>query len=322
MLNRFSPALDFYPLEAAGGAAPVAPAVVARHPAPAADFRLVRLGLKALAAVSTELAFRAAWRLFRTPRRLPVKSWEAAALADARLSHVTFEGRGVATWTWEPAVTAPATPPTALLLHGWEHRAAWWGVFARALTAAGWRVVAVDCPAHGASPGRRTTLVGYGQAAQAVVDAQPTGVQAVVAHSFGAAALSGLPVRFARPPRVALLSAPGSLGAVSQRFADLLGLPTVVVQRMADHIRRRFGRAPEEFSLLTMGPQLSVAAALLMHDEHDTVVPFAEAQAVAQAWPALTFEPTRGLGHNRLLRDPAVVARVVEFVTADGRRPA
>jgi hypothetical protein len=35
---------------------------------------------------------------------------------------------------------------------------------------------------------------------------------------------------------------------------------------------------------------------------------------LAGAWPGATLHVTRGLGHNRILRDPQVIAKVTDFV--------
>lgn len=282
-----------------------------RYPSVPPGLRALRTGLGALYRLSPELAFRAAWRLFTTPRQLTPKPWETAALADARPARLPFRRGTLATYEW-----GSPTGPAVLLVHGWEHRAAFWGRFAAALAAAGYRVVAFDGPAHGASPGRRTTLVEFANAVQAV--AHWIGpIHAVVAFSFGAAATTALPTRFndgGSLPRLVLLAAPGSMQAVAERFAALLKLPPAVVVRMVRHIRERFGRDPEEFSLMHVGSTLAVERALLIHDRHDEFVPFAEAEAIAAAWPALQFAPTTGLGHNQLLRDAGVIERVVEFL--------
>ncbi len=312
MVNHFSPASDRYPL-ASCFSQPVSspPLVRSRYPSAPAGLRALRVGLGTLYRLSPELAFRAAWRLFTTPRSPALKAWETAALATARRTEVAF-GQGVLTvYEW-----GPTTGPAVLLVHGWEHRAAFWGRFAAALAAANYRVIALDGPAHGASSGRRTTLVEFASAVQAVADWVGP-IHAVVAHSFGAAATTALPARFndgGLLPRLVLMAAPGSLSAVAERFAALLKLPRAVVARMERHIRERFGRDPDGFSLLHAGPRLRVGRALLLHDRHDEIVPFAEAEGVAAAWPDLQFEPTTGLGHNQIMRDPGVIVRVVEFI--------
>ncbi|WP_055562628.1 alpha/beta fold hydrolase [Hymenobacter sp. AT01-02] len=275
--------------------------------------KFLRVKFRLLAAVSTKLAFAAAWRLFTTPRRLVEKKWETAALADARLFWVPTAHSKVAAYEWNPAGQR-----TVLLVHGWEHRASFWGYLARTLVAAGFRVVAVDGPAHGASPGTHTTLPAFGAAVQAVADTLGK-VYAVVVHSFGGAATAGVPVHFnqattGRLPRLVLLAVPGSTMAVAQRFAALLRLPAAVVARMMQHVQDQHGRDAESFSLLHMGSRLPVDRAVLFHDDTDASIPFAEAQEIAASWPLLDFRPTTGLGHNRIMRDPAVMQQVVEFL--------
>ena len=292
---------------------PVSSTVAATPPTLPPGIGLLRLKFRLLSALSTEWAFRQAWRLFTSPRPLPTKRWEAAALADARQFWVPTSGGQVAAYEWNPSGTR-----TVLLVHGWEHRASFWGAMVRPLVAAGFRVVALDGPAHGASPGTRTTLPTFGAAVQAVADTVGE-VYGVVAHSFGGAAVAGIPVRFNQTttgqlPRLVLLAVPASTTAVAQRFAALLQLRPAVLARIARHVREQHGRDAESFSLLRMGHQLPIGRALLLHDHTDASIPFAEAQAIADSWPALDFRPTSGLGHNRIMRDPAVLRQVVAFL--------
>ena len=55
---------------------------------------------------------------------------------------------------------------------------------------------------------------------------------------------------------------------------------------------------------------------LLIHDQNDRQVPVAEAARAAHMLPGAELMVTRGLGHNRLLADPAVVTAIVDFVAA------
>ncbi|MCA8829750.1 alpha/beta fold hydrolase [Hymenobacter pini] len=288
---------------------PVTPA-----PAPVSvGLSLLRLKFRLLSILSTEWAFAEAWKLFTTPRRLPEKSWEAAALQAARPFGVAVGARTVRAYEWNSGGQR-----TVLLVHGWEHRASFWGVAAQALVKAGFRVVALDGPAHGASSGSRTTLPAFARAVQAVADTLGE-VHGVVAHSFGGAATVGVPVHFnqatgGRLPRLVLLAVPGSTTAVARRFAELLRLPAAVVQRMGRHIREQHGRDAESFSLVQVGRQFPADKALLLHDEQDESIPFAEAQEIASSWLGLVFQRTTGLGHNRIMREPAVLQRIADFL--------
>ena len=307
MTNTYSPV---HTLFMAAPFSAVAPKI--RYPSPPTGLRWLRWQLRILSAVAPALASRQAWQLFCTPRRLPVKPWEASVLATARRRTVDNPETGpVAVYEW-----GAAAAPAVVLVHGWEHRASFWRAWVLPLLAAGYRVVALDGPAHGASGGRQTTLTGFGGAVQAVVDTVGE-VRAIVAHSFGAASVAGLPVRLpaAAPlPRLVLLSTPVSPRVVAARFADFLNLSNDVVERFAGHIQQTTGRAADSFAAAAAGPSIGAEKVLVLHDEGDEIVPFVEGQQIVAAWPGAVLHATRGLGHNRILRDAAVVQSVVAFI--------
>ncbi|MDO7854232.1 alpha/beta fold hydrolase [Hymenobacter convexus] len=307
MTNTFSPAHDYFPIEATPRTA--VPRV--RYPSPPAGLRLLRWQLKVLSAVAPGLAFRGAWKVFCTPRRLPQKDWEAPALADARRRTVAAGTGPVAVYEW-----GPAAAPAVVLVHGWEHRASFWRDWVQPLLAAGYRVVALDGPAHGASAGKMVTLMSFGGAVQAVLDTLGE-VRAIVAHSFGAASVAGLPVRLpgGRPlPRLVLLSAPVGPREVAGRFADFLHLPMTFVEQFAQYVQQATGRPAESFGVAVAGPTAGTERVLVVHDEDDEIIPFAEGRQIAAAWPGAVLHATKGLGHNRILRDAAVVQAGVAFI--------
>ena len=305
MTNTYSPAYLLCANET-----PAAAPVATRYPEPA-GLRWLRWQLRALWAVAPALGFRQAWRVFTTPRRLPAKAWETPTLAEARCRTVAAQTGPVAVYEW-----GPAAAPAVLLVHGWEHRASFWRAWVGPLLAAGFRVVALDGPAHGASAGRRTTLTDFGGAVQAVVNTLGE-VRAIVAHSFGAASVAGLPVQLSAGavlPRLVLISAPEGPRVVAERFADFLGLPSGLVHRFAQHIEQETGRPADSFAAAVAGPGTRAEQVLVLHDEQDEIIPFAEGRHIAATWPGARLHATRGLGHNRILRDADVIQSAVAFI--------
>jgi pimeloyl-ACP methyl ester carboxylesterase len=53
---------------------------------------------------------------------------------------------------------------------------------------------------------------------------------------------------------------------------------------------------------------------LAIHDEGDRVAPLAAGQRVVHALRYAALHTTRGLGHNRVLADPAVAAAVLQHL--------
>jgi len=56
--------------------------------------------------------------------------------------------------------------------------------------------------------------------------------------------------------------------------------------------------------------------ALLIHSSDDRIIAIEDSLAIVAAWPGALHMRVEGLGHQRILADPTVVAAAVEFATA------
>ena len=209
-------------------------------------------------------------------------------------------------------------PPVVYLVHGWG---GWrWQLdgFVAPLVEAGFRVVAFDAPSHGASdpgpegPGRSTVLE-LADALAAVVAANGP-AHAVVAHSLGATAAAfairrGLPVE-----RAAFVAPMADPLPYTRTFAGRLGFGERVRTRLVGRIERRVGKPLSAFDVPAMAGQVPTPPLLLVHDRLDAETGWSDSAAIAASWPQARLVTTSGLGHRRILRTPAVVREVVEFV--------
>jgi pimeloyl-ACP methyl ester carboxylesterase len=270
-----------------------------------------RVGLAALSRVAPERAAAAAERLFFTPPR-PRRSRGEAVLESGRRFEVRGEEGPVAVWQWGHG-------PAVVLLHGWGGRAAQLSSFVAPLRGRGFSVVAFDAPGHGRSGRGLSSAPQFARALLAVADAVG-GAHAVVAHSLGAAAAALAMRDGLEPRRVVFLAPPADPPAWVRPFAARFRLAPAVVERMRERSERRIGRRWEELDVPRLVPPLE-APLLVIHDREDAEVPVGDGARIAAAWPGARLLETSGLGHQRLLRDPEVVARAVAFV-ADGARPA
>jgi pimeloyl-ACP methyl ester carboxylesterase len=203
------------------------------------------------------------------------------------------------------------------LAHGWGGWRGQLGAFVAPLVAAGRRVVAFDAPSHGESaPGhlgpRRSTAVEIAEAFVAVTAAHGTPT-AVVAHSLGCtttalAVRDGLTVG-----KLAFVAPSASVASMTIGLARALGYGRRTGVRFDRRLEALAGRPVSDFDLTTMAPPVPT---LVVHDRHDKEVPYADGVRVADAWPAARLHTTESLGHQRILRDPAVVAEIAAFVTA------
>ncbi len=288
----------------------------------ASTLRLVRAGLQTAYAVSDGLGASLAERLFTSPRRYDRPARERAVLATGRPFEVEITLRSprwkgartkVAGWRW-------GSGPTVLLVHGWEGRGSQIGAVIEPLVSAGLSVVTFDAPGHGDSAGSRLYLTDHADAI-ADVAAAVGPLHATISHSFGSAAVllaharNGVdaPINVAISPNVLIDDA-------IVRFAKLVALDEIERVAFEAALARHTGLGLDALQLSELVARRD-AALLVIHDREDGEVSIRHGEALAAAWPEARIELTEGLGHRKILRDPAVIAEVVAFVRRGVRPP-
>ena len=278
------------------------------HPALSLPRISTNVRFAATALFAPDLAGAWAERLFLTPPQPKIEA-TALDLIDARSSFLVHKGRNIAVWEWG---WRSHEAPAVLLAHGWGGHTAQMRAFVFALLAAGYRVIGFDQPAHGLSEGRLTSLVDFADVLGAVA-ARHAPVQAVIAHSLGAAATAfalsrGLPVRNA-----VLIAPPSEVAGYSRRFARWHWVPEPVRRSMQAAIEERYGVRWEELEIERLAQRIH-ARALVIHDREDPIIPWRHGQRVARAWSGARLHLTRGLGHGRILRDEGIAKTAADFI--------
>jgi pimeloyl-ACP methyl ester carboxylesterase len=268
--------------------------------------RLTHARLWLLARVAPKAAGAAAERLFFTPPP-PRHSRGTGVLRKAKRLELVVDGRRVVAFRW-------GSGPAIALLHGWGGRAAQLTSFVEPIVSRGFSAVALDAPGHGESERGMSSAPQFARALRAAAEAIG-GLHGAVAHSLGAAAVALAMRDGLHLSRVVMLGAAAEPPSWVDRFAARFGLPATVVDEMRQRSERRIGTSWRELSVPALARELT-ASLLVVHDRDDADVAIEDAIRIASAWPGAVLLETNGLGHNGVLRDPAVVARVAEFVTA------
>ena len=243
-------------------------------------------------------------RAFLTPR--PPQQRKTFALEGGGALHIaTPEG--------EIALQRAGTGPTVLLLHGWEGQASDLAAFAPPLLATGHTVFAMDLPAHGDSAGHQSSIPQSARALRAVGEALGP-LHAVIAHSVGSAVLAEALHAGLAAQRAVLISAPAYYELYARGFAAAAGLDAKGTEAMLALLGDAIGIDVRQVSLPSLAPQLRQLA-LFIHSADDRVVAIEDSLASAAAWPGACHLRVDGLGHRRILADPAVVAAAIEFIT-------
>lgn len=269
---------------------------------------LLRAYFIALARTAPRAAERQAAALFCFPRRLTHRDVPPLP-AVARSRVVELGAKRLAAWTW-------GAGPRVLLAHGWEGTARDMVPMASALTRRGCSVTVFDMPAHGRSTGKTTTLPEMARALVAVARATGT-PDALVGHSLGAAA-AVLAMRDEIQASSAALIAPvAEPWLFLRRLADLLAFSAQRYDGLIARVEERAGSPVHAIDGVAAARTLT-ARAMILHDPADRQVPFAQAEALATAWPGALLHAMPGLGHRRPLFDPEAIERVIEHIAPNG----
>jgi pimeloyl-ACP methyl ester carboxylesterase len=275
--------------------------------------------------VAPQLGGRAAFELFcRTPNPNRLTAGERRAVKhasdfmdEARHHRLNVAGCCVVAHEFRPREGVQRAG-TVLVLHGWRSRTEYMKALIEAYRDASFRVVALDLPGHGGSSGRRLTMVSAIRAVHAVGEWFGP-FAAVVGHSFGGAvavnavagSVAGIPPLVAS--RLVLIAAPNSLPDVFNGFGRYLKLGPRTRAAAAEQVRLIAGRPLDDFvgsRFLSETP----LPTLVVHAPDDREVSPANAEMYAAAGCHVRLHWAPGLGHRRILADPKIAAKALDFV--------
>lgn len=278
----------------------------------------IRRLLRVLAVLAPALATRLAFRLFCYPAgRSRLRLVERATMARARTETLVVRGLQVRVYQWGDG----ARP--VLMVHGWESRGARFAPLAEKLLANGYSPLTFDSPGHGDSQGDRTTILDYLGICQALHERYGA-FEAIIAHSFGVLCAFYAIKHKVRARCVVALSGVSDFPYLLEEFSRRLDLLQTVKDQLRRRIEELFAPLDDIWSLfsVTCNTQELQQRVLVVHDVQDDMVSVEQARKTAEHFGVRAeLEITDGLGHSRLLHDPAVLDRVCAFVCGQ-RLPA
>ena len=254
-------------------------------------------------------AKRALWAFCTPPRlsALPLPASFPSVPDGERLS----SRDGLVVWRWG---AGPQPRAKVLLVHGWGLQAESMRAFVPGFLAEDFEIYAFDGPAHGASPGVRTTGAEFVRAVLALSEEYGP-FHAVVGHSVGAAASSIAMGKGAAIGRAALM-APAFLPDIIDSFSATVDLPAEVKDLFVELLKEE-ARSPLEDWATPNLAHLVQQPLIIFHDPADEIVSVSHSRRFVELAASATLRETPGAGHNRILQNVDVVAQIVDFLARD-----
>ncbi len=269
--------------------------------------KLMRLALRIGGTYAPNLTSKKVNEIWFTPRRHDEPHWIGKLLDSADEEHrVHIRHDSVTVYSWGQG-------PNVLLVHGWSGRGVQLKGFIEPLVQLGYKVSLFDARAHGRSQGLQTDIVDFELTIKKIAGALG-GIDTIVSHSLGSVAamrttLDGLAVR-----RLVSIASPTRLTDIVSHFSAHLQLPEHIELQHRELIEKKFGEQVWDRYAMDKEIQGMPVPGLLVHDRNDTQVGMENAELLADNWPGAELLITENLGHNRILHDADVVARIVNYI--------
>jgi pimeloyl-ACP methyl ester carboxylesterase len=271
-------------------------------PLPAWFRAVVRL-LSVIPALGSAFGWRLFWQLGEPAR---VRAAEQDFHDSARVSR---DG-DIVSYAWGDG------EKVVLLVHGWRSRASRFAAIGAALVESGYTVVSFDARGNGDSAGTRTHALEYAEIISSLAERHGR-FEAIVAHSLGAVATVIAVRRGVRTRRLVTIGAPHDFDSVIRTFTTAIGLPPAAsrsLTRRVERWARPLGVDVRRELVTELGPACTTPL-LVVHDSGDREAPLEQALQIIEAHTGpVESLITDGLGHNRIMSDPAVVQRITRFV--------
>jgi len=203
--------------------------------------------------------------------------------------------------------------PEILLVHGWASRGIQLHPLIAPLLQRGFKVVTFDFPGHGYLQGEGTTFLEFYLTLKEV-SSKMHKLHAIVAHSIGCAATQAIAARWTKPLRLILLAPHYHLRAELQEWMDARHMPKALLTHFIKITEKKLGLEFDEFDPRHNATTIKQPV-LLIHDRNDKAAKFKSSQILAKLIPNAQLIATEGLGHNKIVSDPAMINEMIKFLT-------
>lgn len=268
-------------------------------------FKSIRWLMPRLESYYPKLGKQLAREIFLRPLRLKLNSESAELEEKAIQSHFDLNGKSIAYYKWGKG-------PYILLIHGWSSRALHLAPIIQSLLDNGYSVMAPDAYGHGKSEGNKSNVLLMRDGINFLL--KKYNVAGMVCHSLGsAAAILSIGSKKLSIPCI-IMAPPVTRDAILKTFKDKINTILDLTEEFDNYSIKKFGKPFRALTVETFAQTLHTFPLLIIHDEKDRDSPVSESILLKQILPFSKLEITRGLGHNRILKDSGVHTKIVDFL--------
>lgn len=267
--------------------------------------KIQRSILLSLAKVTPSVAHKLAWHHFIHPRKTKAYSLQDLPENAVALS-LQHRNKPLKGYSWGDS------EKRVYLVHGWESNVSKLKHFVSPLVKLGFQVIAFDLPAHGESKHKNTHFKDCVNALEHVVKTYGK-PHSIIAHSGGAAMTVNMLSQNPQlnPEKLSLISPMLSAQTHVDVFSSVAGLPESLKTKLGNTLEQSLSMNLEDTSITKLIKTIK-ADGLVCHDRDDSYIPYSYGEAIASAWQGAKLYSSHQLGHRRILRNKAIISKVIE----------
>lgn len=270
--------------------------------------KLILQSSKLITFFSPKLATLFAAKLFTSPikHKIPKRELEMDDKSTQTLIEITKINKKVVLYQYGES------NKKILLVHGWSGRGTQLFKIADELLKIGYSTISFDAPAHGKSPGKTTIMSEFVETILEI-DKQFGPFEAAVGHSLGGMSLLNAAKKGFSINHLAIIGSGDIVQDILDDFATKLELKPSISNELRIHFEKKYGEEMDSYSSYKSAMEI-VIPVLVIHDKNDPEVPVTAGMHIHKHLKNGKLFLTEGLGHRKILGNPIVIEKVVQFI--------
>lgn len=248
-----------------------------------------------------------AYKVFSTPRDGKLRNIPEVLL-KAKTGTLKYKEHQIQTYHWQ------GEKETVLLIHGWESNSSRWQGMIQYLKKKKYNIISLDAPAQGMSSGKELNAVLYAEFINEVcVKYKPS---YLIGHSLGGMTMFYAQSKYQFPfvKKIISFGSPNIFHRITSNYKKLLSLNTKTYQSFLNVFIEKFQIDTSFFNTQDFIKKIEIPI-LIIHDKHDTIVPYSDSIKIFENNPNINFESTENLGHSMVHNQ--VYKKAVSFLEND-----
>ncbi len=277
------------------------------------QLKLIRFYFFLLSILFPKLAVYSAHKLFHYPVNTTRKNRDEVPLPKAEQFTITLYDD----WILQGYRWGRKEVPQVLLVHGWSTTSRSMSLIIHSLLKQGYSVISYDAPRHGKSQKKFADLATWADAVRASLE-EVGRVECIVAHSFGAAAVTVASKLGLQTKRLVFIAPIHDISSVADKFAVHFGIKKELIKNMRNYTwqtnKKHFGKYGKNWQNIVQSN--FCVPTLLFHDKDDKEIGIEHSRQILKMWPCAKLITTEELGHRSILDDKKVVKDLLNFLSS------